>query len=66
MLHRLRKEAPGKILYEVPTAVCPNMREITLEDVRDSLLKMQYKIEIPADIIRKAKVPLERMLQAGK
>jgi quinolinate synthase len=66
MLHRLRKEAPGKVLYEVSTAVCPNMREITLEDVRDSLLKMQYKIEISADILRKAKVPLERMLQAGK
>jgi len=66
MLHRLRKEAPGKLLYEVPTAVCPNMREITLEDVRDSLLKMQYKVEIPADIIRKARVPLERMLKAGK
>jgi len=66
MFHRLRKEAPGKLLYEVPTAVCPNMREITLEDVRDSLLKMQYKVEIPADIIRKARVPLERMLKAGK
>lgn len=66
MLHRLRKEAPGKILYEVPTALCPNMREITLEDVRDSLLKMQHKVEIPADIIRKARVPLERMLKAGK
>jgi quinolinate synthase len=66
MLHRLRNEAPGKTLYEVPTAVCPNMREITLEDVRDSLLKMQHKVEIPADIIRKARVPLERMLKAGK
>jgi quinolinate synthase len=66
MLHRLRKEAPGKTLYDVPTAVCPNMREITLEDVRDSLLKMQHKVEMPADIIRKARVPLERMLKAGK
>jgi len=27
---------------------------------------MQYKVEIPADIIRKARVPLERMLKAGK
>jgi quinolinate synthase len=66
MLHRLRKEAPGKILYEVPTATCPNMREITLEDVRDSLVKMQFKIEIPSDIILRAKIPLERMLAAGR
>lgn len=66
MLHRLRKEAPGKILYDVPGATCPNMREITLEDVRDSFLKMQYKVEIPADIIRRAKIPLERMIAAGR
>ncbi|MFY9606235.1 MAG: quinolinate synthase NadA [Thermoplasmata archaeon] len=66
MLHRLRKEAPGKIFYEVPNATCPNMREITLEDVRDSLVKMQYRIELPADIIRRAKIPLERMIAAGR
>jgi quinolinate synthase len=66
MLHRLRKEAPGKILYDVPGATCPNMREITLEDVHDSFVKMQYKVEIPVDIIRRAKIPLERMIAAGR
>ncbi len=66
MLHRLRKEAPGKILYEIPGAKCPNMREITLEDVRDAFVKMQYKIELPSDIIRRAKIPLERMIAAGR
>jgi quinolinate synthase len=66
MLHRLRKEAPGKTYYASPNASCPNMREITLEDVRDSLLKMQFKIELPADIIKKARVPLERMIAAGR
>jgi quinolinate synthase len=66
MLHRLRKEAPSKILYEVPNATCPNMREISLEDVRDSLVKMQHKIEIPPDIIKRAKIPLERMIAAGR
>lgn len=66
MLHRLRKEAPGKVLYEVPNATCPNMREISLEDVRDSLVKSQHRIEIPPDIIRKARLPLERMLRAGR
>jgi len=66
MLHRLRKEAPGKTLYDVPGATCPNMREITLEDVRDSLAKMRYRIELPEDIIRRARVPLERMIAAGR
>jgi quinolinate synthase len=66
MIHRLRKEAPGKIFYDVPNATCPNMREISLEDVRDSLTKMRHKIEIPESIIRRAKVPLERMIAAGR
>jgi quinolinate synthase len=66
MLHRLRKEAPDKILYDVPNATCPNMREISLEDVRDSLVKMQYKIELPPDVIKRAKIPLERMIAAGR
>jgi quinolinate synthase len=66
MLHRLRKEAPGKTFYEVPGATCPNMREITLEDVLKSLEKMQFKIELPEDIIRRAKIPLERMIAAGR
>lgn len=66
MIHRLRREAPDKVYYAVPNATCPNMREIILEDVRDSLLKMQYKIELPADIIKRARVPLERMIAAGR
>ncbi|HEX9908752.1 MAG TPA: quinolinate synthase NadA [Thermoplasmata archaeon] len=66
MLHRLRKEAPGKLFHAPPNATCPNMREITLEDVRDALTKMQHRIELPQDIIRRAKVPLERMIAAGR
>lgn len=66
MLHRLRKEAPGKIYYAIPGATCPNMREISLEDVRDSLAKMQFRIELPKEIIRRAKIPLERMIAAGR
>jgi len=66
MIHRLRKEAPGKTYYAVPGATCPNMREITLEDVRDSLLMMRHEITLPENIIRKARVPLERMLAAGR
>lgn len=66
MLHRLRKEAPDKVLYAPPNATCPNMREITLEDVRDSLVKLQFRIELPDEIIRRAKLPLERMIAAGR
>ncbi len=66
MLHRLRSVAPGKEFYTSPHAVCPNMRMIRLEDVVDALMKTQFKVEIPADIIRRARVPLERMIAAGR
>ena len=66
MIHRLRKEAPGKVFYGVEGATCPNMREITLEDVRDSLLKTQYVVELSDEAIAKAKAPLERMIAAGR
>jgi quinolinate synthase len=66
MNHRLRKEAPGKVFYAVEAAICQSMREITLENVRDSLLKSQHKIELSDEIVSKARAPLERMLEAGR
>ena len=66
MVHRLAKEAPGKVFYTAEKATCPNMREITLEDVRDSLLRTQYRVELSDDLIERAKVPLMRMLEAGR
>ena len=66
MAHRLRKEAPGKVFHVVEAATCPNMREISLEDVRDSLAKMQHRIELSSDVIERAAVPLRRMLEAGR
>lgn len=66
MNHRLRKEAPGKTFYAVDAAICPSMREITLENVRDALLKCQHSVELSDDIIARARVPLERMLEAGR
>ncbi|UCE80976.1 MAG: quinolinate synthase NadA [Methanobacteriota archaeon] len=66
MIHRLRKEAPGKEFFGVEAATCPNMREISLEDVRDALLKTQHKIELSNELIARARIPLERMIEAGR
>ena len=45
-------------------AICPYMKEITLEDVRDSLALDRYRIEVPGDVAAKARVALERMVAA--
>lgn len=41
---------------------CPHMGQITLEDTLEALQKIQYKIELPEDIIERARLPIDRML----
>lgn len=63
MLHRLYKENPGKEFY-TPTenTICPNMKKITLEKLAWSMEDNQYPIELPPDIIEKARGSIERMI----
>ena len=63
VLHRLQKLCPGKRFYSLHAAmVCPNMKKTTPLSVYDALDKMQYKIELDAQVIKKASVSLARML----
>ena len=63
ILHRLTLENPSKKFYP-PTeyTICPNMKIITLEKLAWSLEDMQYSIELPSDIIEKARGAIERMI----
>ncbi|MBI4765365.1 MAG: quinolinate synthase NadA [Deltaproteobacteria bacterium] len=66
IIHRLKKENPGKIFIPVNTkAVCPNMKKITLEKVLRALQKMQYKVSVPRSIRDKALSAVNRMLAVG-
>jgi quinolinate synthase len=65
--HSLTKRAPAKKFYFVPNeqcncSECPYMRKNTLEKLRDCLQTLEPRVELPDDIIRRAAVPLERML----
>jgi len=63
IIHRLKKENPSKIFYPISAqAICPNMKKITLEKVLWSLEDMEYKIELPDDIIARARQSIQRML----
>ena len=64
IIHRLQKENPEKMFIPISAqAVCMNMKMFNLEDILESLEKMQYKVELDADIIEKARKPIERMLK---
>ena len=66
LCYRLEKENPGKKFYPVPSAVCPNMKKTTLEKVLKSMETLEPKIKIPAAVMKKARVPLQRMMDLGR
>lgn len=65
--HSLKRLAPEKQFHFVPNencncSECPYMRRNTLEKLRDALDKLEPRIELPEELIRRASVPIERML----
>lgn len=63
ILHRLSIDAAGKKLYPLaPPPVCPDMKKLSLEAIRDALRSNTPEIKLSADIIEKARKPIERML----
>jgi quinolinate synthase len=63
ILHRLKKECPGKKCYPLSeAAVCRNMKKTDLTKVWDSLKTLQPRITVPQDIADRARGAIERML----
>ncbi|MEJ2722770.1 MAG: quinolinate synthase NadA [bacterium] len=56
-------ENPEKEMVRLCSVRCPHMNEITLEDTLNALENNQYVIEVPEDIIRRARRSVERMLE---
>jgi quinolinate synthase len=65
ILHRMRKLNPTTSFDPIDAgAICPYMKEITLEDVRDSLRYGRYEIDVPSETAERARRSLERMIAA--
>ena len=68
MLHRLRRDIPGKTFIPGPTdhcacADCRFMKMNTLEKLHDALLNLQPEIILPEPLRARAELPLRRMLE---
>jgi len=76
IIHRLQKECPGKQFIPAPIfdpmrtptdpcrcSECKYMKMNTLEKVRDCMKYLSPRIELPAEIIRRAQLPIQRMLE---
>ena len=65
--YSLEKRAPEKKFYFVANeqcncSECPYMRLNTLEKLRDALRDLQPRVELSADVMERARLPIERML----
>lgn len=62
ILHRLRKENPGKIFYQASRhALCPNMKLTTLEKILWAFEDMEYEVRLDPSVAEAARQSIERM-----
>jgi quinolinate synthase len=66
LCYRLKNENPNKMFYPIKSAICPNMKKITLEKVLNSLETLEPKIHLSEEIMKKAKKPLQKMMEIGR
>jgi quinolinate synthase len=71
MLHRLKKEVPGKVFIPGPTDLCAcndcrYMKLNTLEKLRDCLDYLEPEITIPEPVRLKAERSVRRMLELSR
>ena len=66
ILHRLRRENPGKTFIPVSDSlVCPNMKKTTLENLAESLREMKTRVVVQENIAVRARRAIEAMLAVG-
>jgi quinolinate synthase len=76
IIHRMQKECPGKEFICAPVfdalraptdncrcSECKYMKMNTLEKVRDCMKKLSPRVELPLEILERARLPIERMLE---
>jgi quinolinate synthase len=76
IIHRMQQECPGKEFLCAPTfdalraptdhcrcSECKFMKMNTLEKVRDCMKRLAPRVELPEPILKRARLPIERMLE---
>jgi quinolinate synthase len=64
ILHRLAKDHPETTFFPVKeTALCPNMKKVTLPKIAAALETMTPRVTVPSDIADRARRAIERMIR---
>jgi len=56
-------ENPDKEMVRMCSIRCPHMNEITLEDTLKALQMDRYQVEVPEDLMQRARASIDRMLE---
>ena len=62
MRHRLEVNCPGKRFHFPESAVCGAMKMATLETVESVLSDLGNRVELPEEVVERARRPVERMI----
>lgn len=72
IIHQMKKSCPDKVFIPAPSDSscacneCPYMKKNTLEKLYLCMKNRQPEVTLPKEIIEKALIPLERMLEMSK
>ena len=61
MASNVKGDVPG-VDFIGPCNLCPHMKRITLENIRDCLLHMQFEVTVPEDMAERGRLAVQRMI----
>ena len=61
MASNIKGDVPG-VDFIGPCNMCPHMKRITLENIRDCLLNLQFEVTVPEDMAERARLAVQRMV----
>ena len=61
MASNIKGDVPG-VDFIGPCNMCPHMKRITLENIRDCLVNLQFEVTVPEDMAERARLAVQRMV----
>lgn len=67
VFYELQKRNPDKEFHQVKISqICPNMKKVTLEKVKKTMLEPQEEVVLSDELMQLANIPLEKMIEIAK
>nr|WP_316627408.1 quinolinate synthase NadA [uncultured Brevundimonas sp.] len=57
--HKRRRAQRG---VRRPLHLCPHMKRITLQNIRDCLVNLQFEVTVPEEMIERGRLAVQRMI----